>query len=280
MYLMGSLLLALGLSIFIVGKIAKMLHANKPSMWRILLASLFGSIAAFITLIAMSSFGKSVAPATLMFLSILSMFIVSMSAFKFINVMSWPGAITTNVAHIAFVLMTSTVALVLNGEPIDKAIKSVRSISTVNTAIVEGIVSGNTPTFSAGDKSLTKSFVKQLTEPFTEPFTELSDEQALIDEDTDTAFKELDLLPVAVIKELNVKNKLIYKKPKFYLTKLSNARSAVGKSIRIKSLKGKSITGTLRSIRNNELIIEQRISGGLASFSVAAIKVETLEVYR
>jgi len=264
MYLIGSLLLALGLSVFTVSKVAEMLHAKKPSMERILLASLIGSIAAFATIVALGALVKNVDPMIMMTLSILAMFVVSTLAFKSINEMSWSGAITTNIANIALVLMTGTAAVVLNGESIDKVIKSVQNTFHTNTAIVEGLASGNTDTMSITDEASDEASTEELAE----------------EDDLDPIFKEVDLLPAATVKELEAKKKVVYKEPKFRVISLNNARSAMGKNIRIKNSKGKSIIGALKSISNNDLIIEQRINGGLATTPISMARIQKLEVYR
>ena len=61
---------------------------------------------------------------------------------------------------------------------------------------------------------------------------------------------------------------------------MSDARFAVGKNIRIKNTNGRSITGALKNINANDLIIEQRINGGLAVTPISFAKIEKLEVYR
>ena len=263
MYLIGSLLLALGVSVFAVSKIAEMLHAKKPGMERILLASLVGSIAAFATLVGLSAFVKDLDPMILMGVSILAMFIVSSLAFKSINVMSWTGAITTNVANIALVLITGTAAIVLNGESIGKTIKTVQNTFQTNTAIVEGLASGNTDAMTILEDS-----------------RQQAEEEEFVEEDLEPSFKEVDLLPAATVKELEDKKKVVYKEPKFHVISLSNARSAVGKNVRIKNANGNNIVGALKSISNNDLIIEQRINGGLATTPISTARIQKLEVYR
>ena len=264
MYLIGSLLLALGISVFVVSKVAEMLHAKKPGMERILLASLIGSVAAFVTLVVLGALIKNVDPMIMMILSLLAMFIVSTLAFKSINVMSWSGAITTNIANIALVLITGTAAVVLNGESIDKAIKSVQNTFNTNTAIVESLASGNTDTMTIINETSEQNTNEELVE----------------DDDLDPTFKEVDLLPAATVKELEAKKKVVYKEPKFRVISLNDARSALGKNIRIKNSKGKSIVGALKKISNNDLIIEQRINGGFAITPISMARIQKLEVYR
>lgn len=269
MYLIGSLLLAVGISVFVVSKIAEMLHAKKPAMERIFLASLVGGIAAFITLVALGALVKDVDPMIMMIISILAMFIVSSLAFKSINQMSWSGAITTNIANIAIVLMTVTAAVVLNGESIGKVIKSVQNTFNTNTVIVENIAAGNTDIAAITDEINSQS-----------ESMESEEEVALEDEDFEPTFKEVDLLPAGTVKELEAKKNKVYKAAKFRVISLSNARSAVGKNIRIQNTNGRSITGALKTINANDLVIEQRINGGLAITPISFAKIEKLEVYR
>lgn len=264
MYLIGSLLLSLGFTVFIVSKIAEMLHAKKPAMERVLMASLVGSIAATVTLIALCVFVKDVDPMHLMIGSVIAMFLVSTLAFKAINVMSWSGAITTNIANVAMVLLTGTAAVVLNDVSMDKAIQTVRTTFSTNAAMVEGIATG---------KEYKPSIVDEGSEL-------ANQEQILINDDIDPTFKEIDLLPAATVKELEDKKKVVYREPKYRVISLSNARSAVGQNIRIKNKSGNSIVGALKNISSNDLVIEQRINGGLATTPISFAKIQKLEVYR
>ena len=266
MYLIGSLLLALGVSIFAVSKIAEMLHAKKPGMERVLIASLVGGLAAFVTLVALSALVKNIEPMMMLGLSIFSMLIVSSLAFKSINKMSWAGAITTNIANIALVLITGTAAIVLNGESIGNVITSVQNTFNTNTTIVENIAAGNTDIAAITEEINSKA--------------EPEEEVVLEDDNLDPTFKEIDLLPAGTVKEIEAKKNKVYKEPKFRVISLNNARSAVGKNIRIKNTNGRSITGALRNINNNDLVIEQRINGGLATTPISFAKIEKLEVYR
>ena len=267
MYLIASLLLALGISVFAVSKIAEMLHAKKPGMERILVASLVGGTAAFLTLIALGALVKNLDPMIMMIVSILAMFIISTLAFKSINQMSWSGAVTTNIANIALVLMTGTAAVVLNGESISKAITSVQNTFKTNTVIAENIASGNTD-------------ITAITDEINSQTTPVESEEVAIDEDLEPTFTEKNFLPAGTVKEIEAKQKKVYKAPKFRVISLSDARSAVGKNIRIKNTNGRSITGALKNINANDLIIEQRINGGLAVTPISFAKIEKLEVYR
>ncbi len=266
MYLIGSLLLALGISVFAVSKVAEMLHAKKPGMERILLASLIGSISAFVTLVVLSAFVKNLDQMTMIILSIVSMLLVSTIAFKSINQLSWSGAITTNIANVALVLMTGTAAVVLNDHSIDKTIKSVQNVFNTNTAIVENIAAGNTDVVSIIEDETSNN--------------QNNDEELIVEDDFDPSFKEVDLLPAGTVKELEAKKNVVYKTPKYRIISLNNIRSAMDKNIRIKNTSGRTIIGALKDVRANNLIIEQRINGGLATTPISMAKIEKLEVYR
>ena len=267
MYLIGSLLLALGISVFAVSKVAEMLHAKKPGMERILLASLIGSISAFVTLVVLGAFVKNVDQMTMVIVSVVAMFLVSTIAFKSINKLSWSGAITTNIANIALVLMTGTAAVVLNDESIDETIKTVKNTFNTNTAIVENIASGNTSAVSIIDDE-------------NSPNQNNNDEQLVVEDDFEPTFKEVDLLPAGTVKELEAKKNIVYKEPKYRVISLTNVRSAMDRNIRIENTSGRIITGALKDVNANNLIIEQRINGGLATTPISMAKIAKLEVYR
>ena len=88
------------------------------------------------------------------------------------------------------------------------------------------------------------------------------------------------MLPAATVKEMEAKKNKVYKEPKYRVISLNNIRSAVGKNIRIKNTNGTSIIGALKNINANDLVIEQRINGGLATTPISFARIEKLEVYR
>lgn len=273
MYLIGSLLLALGISVFLVSKIAELLHAKKPAMDRILIASLIGSLAAFITLVALSALVKDLDPMILLAVSILSMLLVSSLAFKTINQMTWAGAITTNIANVALVLITGTAAIVLNGESIGQTVGLVQSAFTTNTAVVENLATGDSDPLSVIANA-------QSDKEKEEELAMKAAEDAAV-EDLEPTFKEIDLLPPATVKEMEERKNKVYKKaPRYYTINLSEIGSAVGKNIRIKNNKDNVIVGALKSLSGGNLVIEQRINGGLATVPLSRSNVQTIEVYR
>jgi len=272
LYLIGSLLLALGITVFIVSKIAELMHAKKPDMERVLIASLIGSIAAFITLVALSALVKDLDQNILLGVSVFSMLLVSSLAFKVINQMSWAGAITTNIANVALVLITGTAAIVLNGGSIGDYIKVAQNAFSTNTAVVENFAAGNTDAMGVIEDAQKEKMMAEE--------AAMKAEEAAAAEDFEPTFREKDFLPAATVKEMEAKKKIVRKAPRFYSISVGDARSAIGKNVRIKNAKGNIILGLLKSINGNGLVIEQRVSGGVAEASISTSSIDTLEVYR
>lgn len=249
MYLIGSLLLAFFITLYLLSRIAEMLHAKEPGMPRVFAASLLGSITATIAVISLSLFIKEIDPLIMLILTISIMFIISSMAFKYINVMTWGGAITTNIANIALSLVALTVSVVLNGVSIDETLKIV-NVNVSNTGLVP--------------------------EEYAYQETENIDTEEYVEE----SFKEIDLLPAGTVKEIKAKKRKVYKEPKFQVVSISSIRSMVGKKIRILNTNGNTIEGALKNVINNDAVIEQRMNGGLAVTPIALSKINKLEVYR
>jgi len=272
LYLMGSLLLALGITVFIVSKIAGLLHAKKPEMDRVFIASLIGGIVAFITLAALIALVKDLDPVILLGVSVFSMLLVSSLAFKVINQMTWAGAITTNIANVALILITGTVALVVNDQKISTAVELVQNAFHTNTAVVENLAAGNSDALGVIQDTQKERQMK-------EQAMKAAEAEAAIDEDVDPTFREVDFLPAGTVKELEAKKNKVRKAPRFYTISLGEAGSAVGSTVRVKNSKGSIITGVLKS-SGSSLTIEQRVSGGVATAQISRSNIEKLEVYR
>ncbi len=253
MYLLASLLLGFVITIFLLSKIAEMLHAKEPGMLRIFAASLVGGIAASVAVLPIGWFVKGIDPLIMLLLTISIMFIVSSMAFKYINVMSWGGAITTNIANIVLSLVAVTAAVVLNGVPFDETLKSVGA----------GVSSTG---------ALPEEYAYQA--PAEEELVEAEEEIE------DQVFKEADLLPPGTVKEIEAKKNKVIKAPRFRVVSINSIRSMVGKKIRIVNTNGNSITGALKDVVNNDAVIEQRMGGGVAVTPISLSKITKLEVYR
>ncbi|MEB8431296.1 hypothetical protein OO007_03590 [Cocleimonas sp. KMM 6892] len=270
MILVGSLIFAFLITLFLVSKIASMLHAKKPDMGRIFLASIVGSIAAAITLIPLGIFLGGIDPNIMLILSIAIVFIVSSMAFKYINVMTWSGAITTNIANIVLSLVALTASVVLNGESIDETLSKISGVAKENANMVQSVAKGDLDAVMSKDTSMEQESNEQAA----------MDEEVALDDDIEPTFKESDLLPAGTIKELKAKEKKVYIEPKFRVVSISSINSAVGKNIRILNSNDASITGLLRRVSGNNAVIEQHIGGGIATTPISLAKIRKLEVYR
>ena len=277
MILVGSLIFAFLVTLFLVSKIASMLHAKKPDMGRIFLASIVGSIAAAITLIPLGIFLGGIDPNIMLILSIAIVFIVSSMAFKYINVMTWGGAITTNVANIVLSLVALTASVVLNGGSINETVAQMGSIAKENANMVQSVATGDLNAVMSTDSEMSSENSNMDQEDNEIP---ANDEELVLDDDLEPTFKESDLLPAGTVRELKAKEKKVYIEPKFRVVSISSIRSAVGKNIRILNSNDTSITGLLRKVNGNNAVIEQRLGGGLATTPVSLAKIRKLEVYR
>ncbi len=277
MVLVGSLIFAFLVTLFLVSKIASMLHAKKPDMGRIFLASIVGSIAAAVTLIPLGMFLGGIDPNIMLIMSIAIVFIVSSMAFKYINVMTWGGAITTNVANIVLSLVALTASVVLNGGSINETFAKMGSVAKENANMVQSVTNGDLDTVMSKNAEISAEDSNMDQEGNEVP---ANDEELALDDDFEPTFKESDLLPAGTVKELKAKEKKVYIEPKFRVVSISSIRSAVGKNIRILNTNDTSITGLLRKVNGNNAVIEQRLGGGLATTPVSLAKIRKLEVYR
>ncbi len=277
MVLVGSLILAFLITLFLVSKIASMLHAKKPDMGRIFLASIVGGIAAAITLIPLGIFLGGIDPNIMLILSIAIVFIVSSMAFKFINVMTWGGAITTNIANIVLSLVALTASVVLNGGSINDTVAKMGSVAKENANMVQSVTTGDLDTVMSKEpeKAAEDANIDQEGNEVV-----AIDKELELNNDFEPTFKESDLLPAGTVKELKAKEKKVYIEPKYRVVSISSIRSAVGKNIRILNNNDTSITGLLRKVNGNNAVIEQRLEGGVATTPVSLAKIRKLEVYR
>jgi hypothetical protein len=251
-----------------------MLLAKKPGIERIFLASIVGIIAAVATLIPLNLFVTGIDPKIMLILTVVIVFLVSSMAFKYINVMSWGGAITTNIANIVLSLIAATASVVLTGGSIDETIKSVTGVAKENINMVENVAPGNLDTELVSDR--------QVNTDMKQPSNEMqnSEEVAFDDSDLEPTYKEVDLLPAGAIKELKAKERRVYVEPKYHVISINNIRSAIGKNIRILNSNGNSITGALKNISGNDAVVEQRLNSGLAITPISFARIRKLEVYR
>lgn|GEM_PF-4661410 len=273
-YLFGSLFFALLVTLFLVSKIAEMLQAKKPGMGYIFLASLIGALAATLTLVPLGIFIEDIDPNIMLMLTVAIMFIVSSMAFKYINIMNWGGAITTNIANIVISLIAVTAAIVLNGGSLEESFKRVSSAVTSNTQMATNIATGD---FSLENEANTNDLNdnQDLTEA-----DEASIEMDEVSLDEEPVITEMDLLPAGTVKEINDSKRQVFVEPKYRIVSVGSIRSVVGRPIRILKKNGKKISGSLQRISGNDAVVMQRLEGGVATTPISLASIKQLEVYR
>jgi signal transduction histidine kinase len=268
MYFAASLFAALIVTLFVVSKIAKMLHAKRPEMVWVFLASLVGIVFAIISMVLLNLFAQGIDPMVMLIVSVTVVLIVSSVAFKAINQMNWSGAITTNIATVVIGLMTAVAAIVLNGESLNEKINDVTSLAKTNSAMMESVATGEVDVTSILDSGHSVSDEQQ---------NEMAMEDA---EELEPVITELDLLPPSAAKEIKAKTKRVYVEPKFHVISISSINSVVGSKIRIIKKNGNKITGSLKSIHGNDAVVSQRMSSGVATTPISIASIRKLEVYR
>ena len=278
MYFYASLFAAFVITLIVVSKITEMLLAKRPQIGWVLLASLVGGGAAVIAFLLLSLFVKGIDPMVMLIVSLSTMFIVSSAAFKYINLMSWTGAITTNVANIVIVLITMTAAVVLNGKSLEEEFLAMNSVAKDNMLVVESAASGYQDDVIIEDTSLEVEGDSLA----------MDDEKTLLDEvveanefeDEEAQITERDLLSPGAAKELDRRESVVYKEPKYHVTNVGSVRTLVGYTVRILKSNGNTISGALKKVSGSEVYVEQRISNGIAVAPIAIAKIRKLEVYR
>ena len=281
MYFYISLFAAFVFTLVVVSRIAEMLLAKRPKIGWVLLASLIGGSAAIAAYILLSMFVTGIDPMIMLIVSLSAMFIVSSMAFKTINKMSWSGAITTNVAHIVIVLITMTVAVVLNGRSLEeeflamnKAAKDQMSMAGFDVPEYQTVVIMEDTSLESGDDSSVMDDGEVLSE-------EVAELNEFEDEVEEPLITERDLLSPGAARELQRKERVVYKEPKFHhVANVGSVRTLVGYTVRILKSNGSTVSGALKKVSGSEVFVEQRISNGIAVAPIAIAKIRKLEVYR
>jgi hypothetical protein len=277
MYFYISLFVAFVITLIVVSKVAEMLLAKRPKIAWVFLASLVGGTAALATSVLLSIFVKGIDPMVMLIGSLLAMFIVSSAAFKYINQMSWTGAITTNIANIVVVLITMTAAVVLNGKSLEQEFLAVNSVAKDNISVVESAALEYQDEMIVGEGSLELEgdMLADDSAMLEEAIAEVSDF-----EDEEPQITERDLLSPAAIRALELKEKKVYREPKFHVTNVGSVRTLVGYTVRILKSNGNTVLGALKKVRGSDVYVEQRISNGVAVTPIEIAKIRKLEVYR
>jgi hypothetical protein len=261
MYLMLSLLVAVGVTLFVVSKIAKMLLAKRSGLEWITVASIVSALIAVVTYVTLNIYVAGLEPMMMLGITFGAMILFSSIAFKVINQMSWGAAIATNVANVVIMLATAIGAIVLNGESLNKMVDSITHSAKSNTMMVSSMVKGT-----------------ELVEPAS---TEVGipEEDMLEDSESEPMITELELLPKAEIKE-EQKEKTIFVAPKYHVVSIDNIKSFVGKSLKIHTIKDTVIIGQLQQVKGNDAMLYRRVNGGTAITPIEFSSIKKLEVYR
>ncbi|MCF6190562.1 MAG: hypothetical protein L3J51_08785 [Cocleimonas sp.] len=279
MYFYASLFAALIVTLVVVSKVAKMLLAKRYSMEWILLASLVGAAFAAVAYVLVSTFVKGVEPMAMLILSISVMFIASSVAFKFINKMSWSGAVTTNVASIAVGLIAVTAAVVLNGKSFNE------TLATVNMTVIDKVSMAQNVAEDIKDGEMS---LQSFEESAGEELVDENGEEVLAKDSMEESFTdglepkitENQLIPPAALQEIKKREKKVYIEPKYRVISVGSIHSVVGKPIRVLKRNGKVIAGSLKKINGSDAYVAQRMSTGVATTPISIATIRKLEVYR
>lgn len=268
MYFAASLFAAFVVTLLAVSYIAKMLLAKRAGIAWVFLATLVGSILAGIALVPLKIFVQGLEPMVMLIISLVVVLIVSSAAFKYINQMSWSGAITTNIANVVISLMTVVAAVFLNGESIKDTISVVTSTAKTNSAMVESVAIGEIED-ALQSQSLTE-------------VNEVDDISTAPENVFEPVVTEKDFLLPGAAKALEAKKKKVYVEPKFRVVSIGSIRSAVGRKIRILQKNGTTVLGNLRDVKGSDAIVARRLSAssGEAVTPISIARIRKLEVYR
>ncbi|MEE9310382.1 MAG: hypothetical protein V3U64_05120 [Cocleimonas sp.] len=286
MYFYASLFIAFVITLFVVSKVAKMLLAKRPNITWVFLASLIGISAAIVVFLSLYIFVSGVDPMVMLITSLSTMFIVSSGAFKYINKMSWTSAITTNVAHIALVLITLTAAVVLNGRSMDETLSVVSTTAKEYISVV-GLASGHKDTIIIDNSDLiaidSELGANQSADQSLINNTVLAEEPIVeneVDDGLEVLITERDLLSPSTLRALKGSEKQTFVEPKYRIISIASIHSVVGQPIRILRKNGKVVAGSLKKINGSDAYVAQRLRTGVATTPIAIAKIRKLEVYR
>ena len=135
MYFAASLFVASAITLFLVSKIAKMLNAKRPGIEWVLLSLVISGALAATTLVLIGIFIQELDPNIILGITLITVFIVSSAAYKYLNQLPWSGAFTLNIASVSIGLLTVIAAIVLNGESIKESLEFVNITAKNNTLV-------------------------------------------------------------------------------------------------------------------------------------------------
>ncbi len=276
MYLMLSLLVAAGVTLFVVSKIAKMLLAKRPGLEWVTFASIVSALIALVTYLTLNIYVSGLEPMVMLSITFTAMIVFSSIAFKVINQMGWGAAIATNVANVVIFIATSVAAVVINGESLNKVISSISHSARSNTVMVNSMVNGS------------NNIIKT-------PEMGIPEEEMHEDDTSEPMTTELELLPEDVIEgelqaKIKEKQKTIAVAPKYQkqqkhqqkyqVVNIDNIKSLIGRSLKIHTNQGRVIVGQLQQINGSDAMLYRRVNGGTAVTPVEFSSIKKLEVYR
>jgi len=257
MYFAASLFVASAITLFLVSKIAKMLNAKRPGIEWVLLSLVISGALAATTLVLIGIFIQELDPNIILGITLITVFIVSSAAYKYLNQLPWSGAFTLNIASVSIGLLTVIAAIVLNGESIKESLEFVNITAKNNTLVASDNQKHNsTSSQESANSKKNKSFNEEAT------------------------ITELDLLPAEAVKNIKSKEKRIYKEPKFRVISIRSIHSAVGHRIKIHRKNGNTMTGGLKRIDGNDAVISRYTSRGVVIMPISISQIHKLEVYR
>lgn len=267
MYFAASLFVAFVITLFAVSYIAKMLLAKRPEVTWVFLSSLVGSILAAIALIPLQIYVQGLEPMVMLIISLVVVLIVSSAAFKYINKMSWGGAITTNIANVVIGLMMMVAAVFINGESLQDTIEIVTSTAKTQSSVVESVAIGEMDVAEALKAPI---IVKKQNNTFQS------------EEEFEPVITEKDFLLPGAVRALEKEKKKVFVEPKFRVVSIGSIHSAVGRKVRILQKNGTTIQGNLKDVSGNHAIISRRLtaSSGEAVTPISIAAIRKLEVYR
>ena len=274
MYLMLSLLVAAGITLFVVSKIAKMLLAKRPGLEWVTVASIVSALIALFTYVTLTIYVVGLEPMMMLGITFAAMIVFSSIAFKVINKMSWGAAIATNVANVVIFVATSVAAVVINGESLSKVVNSIAHNAKSNTMMVDSMVNGSNNVSDTVEIGIPEEEMHE--DDTSEPMT-----------------TELELLPEDVIEgeaQAEIKQKPITAAPKYQkqqkhqqkyqVVNIDNIKSLIGRSLKIHTNQGRVIVGQLKQVNGNDAMLYRRVNGGTAVTPVEFSSIKKLEVYR
>lgn len=281
----ASIIAALGITLWLISYIAKMLSAKRPGLGWIILAWITGGILSTLLIIPIGIFANDIDPTILFIVTLGLSFIISSAAYKYINQMGWGGAFTTNIASYVIGLVTFVVAIIISGNSLKQTFNTITIAAQKNATMA-----GSLATHDISQDILLHQQKSNETGKNSENVDSqlVSDENANNNSDIDKEgtgeylepeFKEEDLLPKKLVRQNQAKEKP-YVSPKYHVVRIDRINSLLGREIRIKKRNGNVVAGSLQKIRGNDVVVKQRIHGGEATIPVSLATIRKLEVYR